>query len=147
MNVAKIGISIFSNAFNADISDEESESHYEVVELLKNIILKITTKAIPTVYLDIINDIINEFRKVPDKSDSFYVPTEIRCMIFDILDVSQTDIHDCKDKNIEISMPKRSNLDMETLFKELKERFHSIIGEYCAKDKNPVKPESLKSNL
>ena len=136
--IAKIGISIFSNTFNAELSESERNSCYEVVELIKNIIVKINEKDISIVYYNIINNMISEFRKNTDKTDSFDIPMDIWVVIYDILDISQID------KRISMSVPKLSEQDLERIFKASKEEFLTVFREYCADSENPVKPEKVR---
>ena len=136
--IAKIGISIFSNTFNAELSESERNSCYEVVELIKNIIVKINEKDISIVYYNIINNMISEFRKNTDKTDSFDIPMDIWVVIYDILDISQID------KRISMSVPKLSEQDLERIFKASKEEFLTVFREYCADSENPVKLEKLE---
>ena len=140
--IAKFGISIFSNAFNAEISESERESYYEVVELIKNIIVKINEKDIPLMYYNIIDNMINEFRKNNDKTDNFDIPIAIWTVVYDILDISQIDAKDCENKNTSIS-----EQDLEKIFETLNEETTVTHYEPFASSKLIVKPEENTDSI
>lgn len=136
--LAKIGIGIFTDAYNGD-SKSESESGYETVELINDIIAKINLNDIPVEYYDIVNNIISRFRQ----DDSCGIPSGMFNVIDDILTISQMHIDTIKkEKSVTISAPKLSEQDSGRTFEQLRKRLSEVLSEYCAGSENPVKPEN-----